>query len=63
MLLICYLYAVGFRMFSQKEEIFLNKMTRACVSFLDFLIFFSPEGSKNITEESRNSKNISHIAL
>ena len=25
-------------------------------SFLDFPIFFSPEGSKNITEKSRNSK-------
>ena len=32
-------------------------------SFLDFPIFFSPEGSKNITEKSRNSKYISHIAL
>ena len=32
-------------------------------SFLDFPIFFSSEGSKNITEKSRNSKNISHIVL
>ena len=34
-----------------------------CFSFLDFPIIFSPEGSKNITEKSRNLKNISHIAL
>ena len=27
-------------------------------SFIDFPIFFSPEGSRNITEKSRNKKNI-----